>query len=76
MEACIGVRTIENILLFIVVISMGLSALWLAISGRARFKERARNATTKAKARKKNAKIEHRVRTDAAYKRRVRNKFK
>lgn len=46
-------RIIENILLFIVVISFGLSALWGAISGRAKFKERTRNATAKAKALKK-----------------------
>ena len=48
-------RIVENILLFAIAISMGLSALWLSISGRAKFKERTRNATAKAKSLKKTA---------------------
>ena len=42
-------RMVEDVILFGVVVFLGFSSLWLAISGRAKFKERARNATTKAK---------------------------
>ncbi|MGR3219257.1 MAG: hypothetical protein ACUZ8H_05485 [Candidatus Anammoxibacter sp.] len=46
-------RIVENVLLFFVMLSMGISALWVSISGRAKFKERNRNAVAKARQFKK-----------------------